>query len=176
MLMSFKNWLKIIFSLKIGLWGPEIRLWENLKWHIRRVKYLPAPAEHSAHLCCYEIMENKFWQRFSRSFKWFLCQGRWAGLKSSQCWLLICVSWDPWYHKLVSHFTPVLPFPAAVERAQKWEPSQHLISLVLFFIRMRAAYWSVFVMLRFTLFSQLYSECSVKRFLNTNFGSIWKYM
>lgn len=31
-------------------------------------------------------------------------------------------------------------------------------------------------MLRFTLFSQLCSEYSVKGFLNTDLGSVWKYI
>lgn len=44
------------------------------------------------------------------------------------------------------------------------------------FIRARATYWSVSVMLRFILFSQLCSECSVKGFLNTDLGSLWKYI
>lgn len=102
-LMSFTNSLNIgfFFLLKMDLWNLTLDYEEKLKWHIMKVNYLPAPAEHSARLCCCKIVENKSCQEFDRSSKWCLCQGRWVRPQSSLMLSVpICVLWDshtiPW--------------------------------------------------------------------------------
>lgn len=124
-------------------------------------------------------MENKFWQEFSRSSTWSLCQGRWAKPKLSPVLTEpICVFWDSQHHT----WLVILPQCFLFLQQYNMLSNGSLLSTWFHcleqpsFIRMRATYWSVFAMLRITLFSQYCSECSVKGFLNTDLESIWKYM